>query len=152
MKQLNDAESSVLQEMWLKNPNLAECARAVGRDRRTVKSHLVRAGIFELGSKKRTNAPSVPSVPSVPAPGDELMERAKVARGRLWDVLNSPNSPGQAIVAAFNALAESEGWAGTRELRLPEPATPSEIEARFVALFESYPAAIQAQLRAAITR
>lgn len=128
-------------------------AQAIGhrlnRDRRTVGRALKRAGLPLIEPPIALPARPEPAAPAQPAqPAAAVEDRVVAARARLWDVLMDPNSTGQATVQAFNALAESEGWATAPLKPLPEPTCEADVLERWGELFLSYPEAFRARLHA----
>jgi len=149
---LSREELDRIGKLHLEGLSVPKIGKAVERDPRTIRVALKRLGYkTRMGPNtgKRGRIPMAPRIPepvaaiSAPEATDPQVERATAARGRLWDVLMDGASPGQAVVQAFNALAESEGWAAAPPKPLPEPVDETEVLARFCGLFDSYPVSMQ---------
>lgn len=146
---LSPADRARISDMRRAGASTKTIATALGRDPRTIRSALRRLGfVVSMGrpAPQTPRARTVPLSPVVPPPTQlavdgepmEVDSRPAAARGRLWDVLMDPNSPGQAVVQAFNALAESEGWGSAPPKPLPEPVNEAEVLDRWADLFDAY--------------
>ncbi len=162
MKAPNADQITVMRSMHERGSSFQTIARATGYDRRTCKRYIEEPSPAEVRGAVMRPTVAAESISSpdpdyqaavvVETAQEQIAKRAQLARARLWDVIMDTSQPGQAVVGAFRELQESEGWAGAGAIELPEPKNDDEIVTRFVAIFDSYPAALQTRLRAALTR